>query len=99
MEQRKYTRWTDEEDKRLIQQVMTFPQNLNKCFMIVSEVTGRSVPAVASHWYTVVSKRPEVLCFFTASKSHISRNRKNGVGVQSSPSVWRRLINVVKNLW
>ena len=96
--EKNWRKWTEEEDNRLLQQVRTFPQNLTKCFLIVSEVTGRSPKAVAAHWYTVVSKRPDVTCFFTASPKHIARNRKNGKGVESNRSIWQRLLAIIRNI-
>ena len=91
-------KWTEEEEQRLIRQVRAFPQNLNKCFLIVSEEIERTPAAVASHWYSVTSKRPEVICFFTASAKHVAKNRKNGEGVPSNPSIWRRLLTVLRSL-
>lgn len=91
-------RWTEEEDQRLIRHIMAFPQNLNLCFIAVAEETGRTKSAVASHWYSVVSKKPEVYCFFTASSSHVCRNRKNGEGTPTAPSIWRRLLNIIKSI-
>lgn len=91
-------KWTEEEEQRLIKQVTVFPQNLNRCFIIVSEVIGRSPSAVAAHWYAVTSKRPDVKCFFTASSKHIALNRKNGEGIPSNESIWRRLIRIVNHL-
>lgn len=91
-------KWTEEEEQRLIKQVTVFPQNLNRCFIIVSEVIGRSPSAVAAHWYAVTSKRPDVKCFFTASSKHIALNRKNGEGIPSNGSIWRRLIRIVNHL-
>ena len=91
-----FRRWTEEEDARLLRQVRTFPQNLHKCFLMVSEETGRTPTAVQAHWYAVVSKKPEALCFFTASPHHISKNRKNGMGTATSESVWRRLLRVIR---
>lgn len=91
-----FRRWTEEEDARLLRQVRTFPQNLHKCFLMVSEETGRTPTAVQAHWYAVVSKKPEALCFFTASPHHISKNRKNGMGIATSESVWRRLLRVIR---
>lgn len=91
-------KWTEEEDNRLLRQVKAFPQNLNKCFLIVSEEIGRAPGAVANHWYTVVSKKPDSVCFFTASPKHVSRNRKNGKGVESNRSIWQRLMSVIRNL-
>jgi hypothetical protein len=91
-------RWTRQEDDRLLRQVRTFPQNLHRCFVIVAEETGRTEGAVANHWYTVVSKKPEALCFFTASPRHVSKNRKNGMGTTSNGNIWRRLLAVIRGL-
>ena len=91
-------RWSAEEDARLLRQVRAFPQNLHKCFLIVSEELGRTEGAVANHWYTQLSKKPEALCFFTASPKHVSKNRKNGMGVESNGSIWRRLMSVIRNI-
>lgn len=91
----KNKRWTDEEDARLLKQINAFPQNLSKCFNIVSEVTGRSPGACAARWYTVLSKREDVHLFFTASEKHISVNRKNGVGRKNTKSIWRRLLRLL----
>ena len=92
-------RWTAEEDKKLLTQVRVFPQNLKKCFMIVSEETGRTVGAVSNHWYTKLSKDPDNLVFFTASAKHVSRNRKNGMGEESNMSVWKKLCNAIKSIF
>ena len=97
-ERRDCKRWTNNEDERLLRQVRAFPQNLHKCFVIVSEEIGRTPSAVAGHWYTSLSKKSEALCFFTASPKHVSRNRKNGMGVESNNSIWRRLMQVIRNL-
>lgn len=91
-------KWTREEERILINQVRVFPHNLKKCFCIVSEQVGRTPGAVANHWYTHTSKQPENLCFFTASQRHVSKNRKNGMGVESTPSIWRRLMNIIRSL-
>ena len=97
-ERRVLRKWTNEEDERLLRQIRTFPQNLHKCFMIVSEEIGRTDKAVAAHWYQHLSKRPEALCFFTASAKHISKNRKNGMGVESNSTIWRRLVAAIRNI-
>ena len=91
-------RWTNEEDERLFRQVKAFPQNLHKCFMIVAEELNRTEGAVANHWYTVVSKDPKNLCFFTASPKHVSKNRKNGEGQVSTSNIWRRFVAIIKSL-
>ena len=53
-------KWTEAEESRLREQVRLFPQNLSKCFLIVSEVTGRTQSAVANRWYNKVSKEVEL---------------------------------------
>lgn len=91
-------KWTAEEEKKLLQQVSASPQNLTKCFLAVSESIGRTPQAVANHWYTVVSKKPNATCFFTASPKTVSRNRKNGEGIESTRSIWQRLMSIIHNL-
>ena len=98
VEDRTSRRWSASEDDRLIRQVRAFPQNLHKCFLIVAEELGRTEGAVANHWYTVVSKKPENMCFFTASPRHVSKNRKNGMGEEIGTSIWRRFLNIIRGL-
>lgn len=91
-------RWTASEDELLLQSVKQSPQNLSRCFLSVAERTGRSKSAVAGHWYTNVSKRPDTTCFFTASSRHLSKNRKNGAGVEINRSIWQRFMSIIRNL-
>lgn len=91
-------KWTQQEDERLLRQVRTFPQNLTKCFLIVSEEIDRTPSAVANHWYTVLSKKPDSLSFFTASPVHVAKNRKNGMGVETNTNIWQRLLRIIRNL-
>lgn len=97
-ETRHCKKWTRQEDERLLRQVKAFPQNLHRCFMIVAEELGRTESAVSGHWYTSLSKRPDVMCFFTASPKHVSKNRKNGMGMESNSSIWRALVNAIRRL-
>ena len=91
-------KWTEEEDAILLQQVKRCPQNLSRCFLTVSERIGRSKTAVANRWYCTVSKKPDTVCFFTASPKHVSRNRKNGAGVESNRNIWQRFMSIIHNL-
>lgn len=93
-----HRKWTEEEEQLLLRQVKAFPQNLSKCFLMVAQNIDRSKTAVQTHWYMVTSKRPDALCFFTASEKHISKNRKIGKGVESTPSIWQRLMQIIRNL-
>lgn len=91
-------RWNTTEDDLLFRTVRAFPFNLHKCFMMVAEQTGRTSTAVEARWYGHVSKTPNAVAFFTASPQHISRNRKNGKGVESNSNIWRRLMAAIKNI-
>lgn len=93
---RQVKRWTPEEDKRLLQQIRVFPNNLQKCFIIVSEVTGRSPGACANRWYTKLSKDPDNAMFLTVSSHHKILNRKNGEGMRSTRSVFQRILKLLK---
>lgn len=95
---RQVRKWTEEEDNLLLRQVKASPQNLSQCFLMVAQNTDRTPGAVANHWYTVVSKRPDAVCFFTASSHHVSKNRKNGKGVSCSTNIWHRLLHIIRNL-
>lgn len=92
-------RWNDEEDQLLLRQIDAFPHNLSKCFAIVAEQTGRTKAACAAHWYTTLSKNPDVWKFITLSAHHCSRNRKNGIGVESDSSIWNKILKIVKALF
>ena len=91
-------KWTASENEILLQSVKQSPQNLSRCFLSVAQNIDRSPSAVANHWYTVVSKRPDTTCFFTASSKHLSKNRKNGAGVEINKSIWQRFMQIIRNL-
>lgn len=91
-------RWTDHEDQKVLQQIDAFPQNLAKCFLMVSESIDRTPGAIANHWYTVLSKDPKITKFATISSRHVSRNRKNGMGVPSTPSIWKKFCRLISKL-
>lgn len=88
-------RWTPAEEDQLINAVRLHPNNLAKCFISVASDINRTPSAVAGHWYTKASKRKDVLCFFTASSSHLSRNRKNGAGESIKESMWKRFLKII----
>jgi hypothetical protein len=94
----KFRRWTEAEDKKVFKQVSTFPQNLAKCFILVSEDLGRTPGSVAYRWYIHISKDPRYLGFFTASSKHLSRNRKNGFGVPIKETVWQKFLKLINKL-
>lgn len=93
-----HRKWTEEEDRLLLQHIKNSPQNLSRCFLAVSEATGRSSKAVAAHWYNTLSKNSDTVCFFTASSHNVSKNRKNGTGTQCTRTIWQRLLDIISNL-
>ena len=93
---RRIKRWTPEEDRRLLQQIRVFPQNLSKCFIIVGEVLDRTPTACAARWYTKLSKDPSNAIFLTVSEKHKVVNRKNGEGETSSRSVFQRILRILR---
>lgn len=97
-QRQKPRKWTVEEDERVFRQVKAFPQNLSKCFILLSEELDRTPSSIANHWYTKVSKDPKNLAFFTASEQHVSANRKNGEGKESSTNIWKRLCRILKSI-
>lgn len=89
-------KWTEREDKILLEEIRKSPYNLRTCFMVAAKKTGRTVGATANHWYTVLSKREGVIELGTISSKHFAKNRKNGRGVDITPSIWRRFLILIK---
>lgn len=92
---RTHKKWSPEEDSRLVRQVRAFPQNLNKCFMIVGEELGRSTTAVANRWYGTVSKDPKNAAMALITPVSKSFNRKNSKGVPCTRSLFRRILKLL----
>lgn len=96
-------KWTAEEDAIALRYIRNNVNNLHKSFILISEHltdmgSPRTPSAVEGHWYTVLSKKQNALCFFTASSKHVAKNRKNGAGVESNQSIWHRLLTVLRSL-
>jgi hypothetical protein len=96
-------KWTDNEDQIALRYIKANINNLSKGFLLISEhLTDAGMPrtpiAVQSHWYTVLSKRPEALCFFTASSQHVAKNRKNGVGQPINTPIWKRFLRILQSI-
>lgn len=97
-----YRKWTEEEEAVMLRYIKAGCSNMHKCFFMISEHltdagTPRTPGAVGNHWYTVLSKKDDKksFCFFTASSRHIAKNRKNGTGVPTTPSMWQRFMRII----
>lgn len=88
-------KWTEAEESRLLRQVKAFPQNLTRCFLIVAEELDRTPGAVANHWYSSLSKKPESAAFLMISTHHKYFNRKNGVGEPCTQSLFNRILGLL----
>lgn len=96
---RTFRKWTDEEDRILLEHLKVGTGNFHACFLAVAEEIDRTPTAIAAHWYAVLSKRTDLPpVVVTASENQVQRNRKNGKGVESNPSIWRRLLAVLRSL-
>lgn len=89
-------KWTEREDRILLEEIRKSPYNLKACFIAAAKKTGRTVGATNNRWYTVLSKREGVMELGTISSKHFARNRKNGRGVDITPNIWRRFLLLIK---
>lgn len=78
--------WTEEEKGLLIEAVKDNPQNYSKAFREVAEQIGRSVMAVSSYWYNVLSKHQGVWMAIVAENKMVP-NRKILRGNSDNTSV------------
>ena len=88
-------RWTSAEDTQVVDQVRKSPTNLKQAFTEAARVTGRSITACSTRWYTVLSKDKNNACFITISGKHKSLNRKNGKGTACNKSLFTRVLKLL----
>lgn len=91
----KSRKWTTEEDNYLYNQIKDNPYNIHSCFLVVAKKMHRTVGAVSNRWYGKVSKDPKFCCFILLSNCHKTMNRKNGVGVPSTASIFQRVLRLL----
>lgn len=87
--------WTEEEKELLIEAVKDNPQNYSKAFREVAEQTGRSVMAVSSYWYNVLSKHQGVwMAVVTENKTIPNKKILRGDNDNTSittVSLWQKI--------
>lgn len=91
---RSMKRWSAGEDDRLIENVRNHPTNLKHAFQLTAQEVQRTPGAVASRWYLYVSKNGSTP-FLTMSGKHIAANRKNGKGVPTKLSLYKRILAIL----
>ena len=89
----KYKKWTSAEDTQVVDQVRKSPTNLKQAFKEAARVTGRSVTACSTRWYTVLSKDKNNACFIIVSEK--SLNRKNGKGTACNKSLFTKVLKLL----
>lgn len=87
--------WTEEEKELLSEAVKDNPQNYSKAFREVAEQTNRSVMAVSSYWYNVLSKHQGVWMAVVAENKmvpnrKILRGDNNNTSV-TTMSLWQKI--------
>lgn len=90
-----HKRWTSAEDTQVVDQVRKSPTNLKQAFKEAARVTGRTVGACATRWYTVLSKDKNNACFITVSGKHKALNRKNGKGTTCNQSLFTKVLKLL----
>ena len=101
--EKEWKKWSEDENDVLLRYVEAYPHNLHKCFIMVSEHltdagSPRTAGAVQAHWYSVLSKRTNHVCFFTATKRTVDKNRKNSMGTEINNSIWRRFLRIIRSI-
>ena len=92
-------RWTEQEDLLVYELVVQTPENTKTAFKKAAEQLGRTKAAVATRWYSHISKQQGAIAFMLLSEKKSWINRKNPT--ESTPvtevktSLWRRLLRVL----
>ena len=70
--------------------------------MVSEQLTDEGFPrtptAVQARWYSHLSKESDALCFFAASTKQVNRDYKNNISAERNSSIWKRILNILKNL-
>lgn len=97
--EKKNRKWTHREDLVLLRKLSHSPGNIHATFMAVAQELGRTTGSVAAHWYSVLSKKPEVFIYGFMTKTFILKNRKNGTkySLPFQPNIWRRFVALIRS--
>ena len=106
----KRKRWSEDEDRVVLDQVRRNASNLTYAFEKASELLeGRTKQACSMRWYMVLAKRPETnICFATVSNDSqiVNKKRLTKKEIESQESEsedttvvtswWNRLLNLFR---
>lgn len=94
-------RWTDDEEKVVIQEVIKSPNNLEEAFRKAAEKLGRTSGAIHVRWHHGGLRERSGVCFVTYGRKTVNSNRKV-VRANSTDntrrvtnSIWSRFMNLL----
>lgn len=91
-------KWTDEENKILVQAIAANPHNLSDAIKEASKKLNRTTKACKQHWYTALSPKNNPtkvdISFISIGSESTYKNRKNSGNALSEPeksTLWSRI--------
>lgn len=90
-------RWTQQEERVLLNQVSRSPQNLQKAFEVAAEILGRTRAACEFRWYYILKHRENSVAFTLVSNKIATKNSKvGGVTKKIKKSLWDKIKELFK---
>ena len=94
----KGVKWTDEENKILVQAITANPHNLSEAIREASKNLNRTTKACKQHWYSALPPKNNPtkvgISFVSIGSESIYKNRKNSGNALSEPeknTLWSRI--------
>lgn len=96
----KKIRWTEEEERELLETISDYAGNLKEAFRIFcDEHPDRTIAAVNFKWYGDLKKQNNVrTCLITIDRKHKHVNTKNVRTFDSSSKIERTIWSKIKSL-
>ncbi len=96
MEERKYKRWTDEEDRVLIAQVSRSPENLTKAYETAARLLGRTKLACQYRWVKYLRDSNAVAFTLIGSTYAMKNSKVRGEKRRMRKSIWTWIKDLFK---
>ena len=94
----KGVKWTDEENKILVQAITANPHNLSEAIREASKSLNRTTKACKQHWYLALSPKNNPtkvgISFVSVGSNSVYKNRKNSGTAILKPeksTLWSRI--------
>lgn len=96
------TRWTEEEDKIILDFISKHPENIGEaCELAAKKLSKRTTTAVVKRYYHKLKDAPTNKSFFLVTKKKATVNQKNvakGRTSKSQPTLkskWKRILAIL----